>query len=86
MISTETSIIIAVLVFVASVVVWQARWPQALFDWLGMAAMAYLLWSAAGTLSRWDLASAALLLSACVSRAELHRNGVPMPRMWWRDG
>ena len=82
--STETAVFIAVIVFVAIFVVWQARWPQEPFDWLAMAAMAYLLWSV-GHLNRWDLMSVAIFLSACVSRAELHRNGVAMPRMWWKD-
>jgi hypothetical protein len=77
----------AALLFVivaAAIFVWTRRWPQALFDWLTTAAMAYLFWSAA-SLHRWDLVGVSIFQAACIARAELHRNGVAMPRMWWRD-
>ena len=76
---------LAIAIFIAAIFVWQARWSQEPFDWLAILALAYFIWSA-GSLQRWDLIAVALFLAACVSRAELHRNGVAMPRMWWKDG
>jgi hypothetical protein len=73
-------------IFAVAIGVWQARWPQAAFDWIAIGANAYLMWSLFGKLeNRIDLLAVALLISACVARSELHRNGVAMPRMWWRD-
>jgi hypothetical protein len=71
-------------ILAAALVVWQARWPQAAFDWLAMPAVGYFIWIAT-TLHRFELVGVVIFLCVCVSRAELHRNGVAMPRMWWRD-
>jgi len=79
-----TNFLLFLAIVAATLAVWQVRWSQAPFDYLAMPAMGYLLWHAI-VLDRYDLLGTAIFLCACVARAELHRNGVAMPRMWWRD-
>ena len=79
-----TNFVLFLAILAATFMVWQARWSQAPFDWLGLLATGYFLWSVT-PLDRYDLMGIAIFLCACIARAELHRNGVVMPCMWWRD-